>query len=209
MYRDQPMKKYLDDAAAAIPAPGGGSISALAGALAAAMGCMAAGFTVGKKKFESVEPEAKRLLAELEGVRAELLDLAEEDVTVYGPVLDASRMPNATKEEKAARQAAMQCALVAAMQVPVKTIRACGRSLKALERLVEIGNPNLIGDVAVSTILSEAALRGAAAIVETNLKWLKDETLVRETRAEVEQAADSASKAAGEVLAKVKAISGR
>jgi formiminotetrahydrofolate cyclodeaminase len=209
MYRDQPLRKYLDDAAAAIPAPGGGSVSALAGALAAAMGCMAANFTVGKEKFKSVEPEAKRLITELESARAELLNLTEDDVEVYGPVLEAGRMPNGTKEEKAARREAMQRALVAAMQIPLRTIRVCTATLGALKRLVEIGNPNLIGDVAVSAILGEAALRGAAAIVETNLKWLKDETLVRNTQAVIGAARSSAAAALDEVLTQVKSVTER
>ena len=112
MYRDGTIRKYLDDAAAGIPAPGGGSVSALAGALATTMGSMAANFTVGKKKFLDVEPRVREILTKLDGLRERLLELVDEDVKAYGVVSAAYGMPKETSEEKTARSAKIQEALV-------------------------------------------------------------------------------------------------
>jgi len=203
MYRDGSIRKYLDDAAAGIPAPGGGSVSAFAGALATTMGSMAANFTVGKKKFLEVEPRVKSILARLDRGRETLLELMDRDVEAYGVVSAAYRMPRETTEEKTARTAKIQEALVVAMDVPLRTVRACLDVLRELAQLVDIANPNLISDVGVSAILAEAALRGAKLNVEINLVSLKDEALARQTRAEVEGAEVEGARILCEVLTKV------
>ena len=205
MYRDGSITKYLEDAAAGIPAPGGGSVSAFAGALATTMGSMAANFTVGKKKFREVEPRVKEALGELAALRAKLLELTDEDVEAYGVVSAAYGMPKGTPEERTARSAKIQEALVVAMDVPLRTVRACRDVITELAALVDIANPNLISDVGVSAILAEAALRGARLNVEINLAFLKDEELVKKTAAEVENIAEEAARTAREVVTKVEA----
>ncbi len=205
MYRDGTIRKYLDDAAAGIPAPGGGSVSALAGALATTMGSMAANFTVGRKKFAAVEPQAKEILARLDALREELLVLTDEDVASYGVVAAAYGMPKETPEEKAARSAKIQEALVVAIAAPMKTMRACAEAMRRLTLLVDIANPNLVSDAGVSAILAEAALRGAKINVEINLASLKDAEFVARTRAEVESLASESARLLREVSAKVDA----
>ena len=93
MYREGKLLTYLEDAASKKPAPGGGSVSALAGALAAAMGEMVANFTAGRKKYADVEGEVRAILAGLTECRADLLELMDADVTAYGAVNAAYSMP--------------------------------------------------------------------------------------------------------------------
>lgn len=203
MYRDKPIEKYLADAAARLPAPGGGSVSALAGALGAAMAAMAANFTVGKRKFRNVEPQARDLLERsLSGV-SELLELMDRDVEAYSTVDAAYAMAKDTDEQKEARTAAIQNALKVALETPLKTLRLCRDLVALLDSLVEVANPNLISDVGVAAILLEAALRGAKMNVEINLAYLKDQGFVEGTAAEIDEAAAQATRTAASVLERV------
>ncbi len=203
MYRDGTIRKYFDDASAGIPAPGGGSVSALAGALATTMGSMAANFTVGRKKFAAVEPEAKAVLARLADLRERLLVLMDDDVAAYSVVSAAYGMPKETPGEKAARTARIQEALVVAMDAPLRTVRACAEVMRALGDLAPIANPNLLSDVGVAAVLAEAAVRGAKLNVDVNLASLADAGLVARTRAEAEGLAVEAARIMREVTESV------
>ncbi len=208
MYRDKPVESYLADAAAKLPAPGGGSVSALAGALGASMAAMAANFTVGKKKFRDVEPQVRALLDEFQNGLQKLLGLMDRDVEAYSTVDAAYAMPKQTDEQKKARTAAIQSALKVALDTPLRTVRLCGDLVARLDDLVELANPNLISDVGVAAILLEAALRGAKINVEINLAYLKDQDFVRRTAAEIDEAAAQAATTAASVLERVYARMG-
>lgn len=192
MYRTAPIESYLADAAAKLPAPGGGSVSALAGALGATMAEMAANFTVGKKKFRDVEPEVQDILDQCDAGYHQLLELMDRDVEAYSTLDKAFAMPKNTDEEKVARKEAIQDGLRVALSAPLETLRQCLALIRLLDRLVETANPNLISDVGVAAILLEAALRGAKMNVEINLAWLKDEDFVSRTRQEIDAAAEEA-----------------
>jgi formiminotetrahydrofolate cyclodeaminase len=182
VYIDEPLKKYLDEAASGSPTPGGGSVAALAGSLGAALTSMVCNFTVGKKKYADVEAEVSQILSEAEELRAKLLDLTVEDTQAYGQVSAAYGMPRETPEEKAARSEAIQKALKVAMQAPLEAAVCCHKILKLNEALVEKGNQNLISDVGVAVLLAESAMRSAILNVEINLSYIKDEKLCQETR---------------------------
>jgi len=203
-YREGSIEAYLADAAAGKDAPGGGSVSALAGALGAAMSSMVCNFTVGREKFKDVEGRVKEILsAAEEGVR-KLAELMDRDVEEYKKVTAAYKMPRGTDEEKMKRRAAIQEALKSAMSAPLKTLRLCHKLILDLKDLVEIGNPNLISDVGVAAILLAAALDGAKLNVEINLKFIKDSDLVERTRKEIEEKAFEAKTVASEVVGKVR-----
>jgi len=208
VYRDKPVESYLADAAAKLPAPGGGSVSALAGALGASMAAMAANFTVGKKKFRDVEPQVRALLDEFQDGLQKLLGLMDRDVEAYSTVDAAYAMPKQTDEQKKARTAAIQSALKVALDTPLRTVRLCGDLVARLGDLVELANPNLISDVGVAAIFLEAALRGAKINVEINLAYLKDQDFVRRTAAEIDEAAAQAATTAASVLERVYARMG-
>jgi len=182
VYIDEPLKKYLDEAASGASTPGGGSVAALAGALGAALTSMVCNFTVGKKKYADVEAEVSQILCEAEELRGKLQDLMVEDTQAYGQVSAAYGMPRETAEEKAARSEAIQKALKVAMQAPLEAAVCCHRVLKLNEPLVEKGNQNLISDVGVAVLLAESAMRSAILNVEINLSYIKDEKLCQETR---------------------------
>jgi len=205
MYLTGTIEQYLNDAASSKPAPGGGSVSALAGALGTAMGSMAANFTVGKKKFADVEPRVKELLASLAKEQAALLQLMDEDVTAYSTVSKAYGMSRETDDQKKERRAAIQKALVVAMDVPLRIIRSCSSVFAVLSELVDIANPNLISDVGVSAILAQAALEGGKLNVEINIASLKDQDLVSITRTEIDTASSDAARQHDEILQKVRA----
>ncbi|RKY25787.1 MAG: hypothetical protein DRP79_06120 [Planctomycetota bacterium] len=187
MYLDRPIADYLDDCAARKAAPGGGSVSALAGALAAAMSCMVANFTVGGEKHKEVEPQAREALersAEIMNACAKIID---EDVEAYNGYTRASQMPKETDAQRSARKEAMQNALKRAMEVPMGLFRLCREQMSIAEKMANIGNLNLVSDAGVSMLLAEAAMHGARLNVEINCKYLKDEELVAGTRAEIEK----------------------
>ncbi len=208
-YTTAPIEKYLADAASDRPAPGGGSVSALVGALAGAMSEMAANFTSGKKKFKSVQAEVSEQLERLAISRRDLLDLVDGDVAAYTGVGQAYGMPRDTDQQKADRQEAIQDALREALVVPLAVMRECAVISEVAERLVQIANPNLLTDVGVSAILAEAACAAARLNVEVNLKFIKDQAFIAQVRPELDtltQAAaerrESVSGAVGDYLSK-------
>ena len=106
----------------------------------------------------------------------------DEDTKAYASVSAAYAMPKETAEQAAARSAAIQKALVVAMDAPLRVVRTCREALTPVARLAEIANPNLISDVGVAAILAEAALRAAKLNVEINLQSLEDKALASATR---------------------------
>lgn len=206
LYRNEPLEKYITDAASGNSTPGGGSVSALVGALGTTMAEMSANFTTGREKFKSVEPQVKKLLEVCTEGREELLTLMQKDTEAYSDVSNAYGMPRSTPEEKAARSKAIQSALTNAMDVPLATFRCCFKMLEAITELVDIANPNLISDAGVAAIFTEAALQGALLNVEVNLTGLKDESLVSNVCNEISPASEKATAMKQEIMRKVRAI---
>jgi formiminotetrahydrofolate cyclodeaminase len=184
-YLDGPVQKYLDDAAAKLPTPGGGSIAAMVGALGASMSSMVANFTIGKKKYAGVQDEVESLLGKAESERKKLAELVDADVAAYSTVSTAYGMPKETDEEKRARSAAIKDACRVAMSAPMDAARSCAEVASVCERLIEIGNKNLITDVGVSVLAADAALKAAALNVEINLGSIGDEEFAAKTREEL------------------------
>ena len=204
-YATESIEKYLADAAADQPAPGGGSVSALAGALAASMGEMAANFTLGRKKFEDVQQEVANCRRRLTLCRRQLLILMDADVTAYSAVSAAYGMPKETGAEKAARDGAVQAALREAASVPLNTMRQCGAVTETAARLVKIANPNLLTDLAVSAILAKASCAAARINVEINLQHIKDDPFTGAVRAEMDGLTQTVARCQEEVTRTVQA----
>lgn len=178
---------YLKDAASDKPAPGGGSVSALVGALASSMSEMAANFTTGKDRYAEVQNQIQSCLKRLELSRRELLTLMDCDVAAYTAVNEAYEMPRTNDEEKESRRQAIQAALKEAMMVPLNIMRQSAKVAKAACELVQIANRNLLTDVGVSGILAEAACSAARLNVDINIKYLKDQSLIDEVIPEAEE----------------------
>jgi len=205
MFRHSAIETYLSDAASGQPTPGGGSVSALVGALAAAMSEMSANFTSGKKKFASVAARIDAALGELVECRRLLLAAMDRDAEAYAAVGAAYAMPRETDEQKAARKRAIAAALRDAMQVPLAVMRECAHVARVAETLVDIGNPNLITDVGVSAVLAEAACAAARFNVEVNLKYLRQPGVAAETLAEMDELSTAVRACRRDVTDKVNA----
>jgi formiminotetrahydrofolate cyclodeaminase len=204
VYIDEPLKKYLDEAASGAPTPGGGSVAALAGALGAALTSMVCNFTVGKEKYKDVEADVAQILSEAESLRGKLLELMVEDTQVYSEVSKAYGMPRSTPEEKEARTEAIQKSLRIAMQAPLETAICCHKILKLNEPLMDKGNQNLISDVGVAVLLAESALRSAILNVEINLSYIKDEDFCNNTREKLSSIVKESDELRSKIYIKVK-----
>ena len=183
---DKSMKTFLDELSSSAPAPGGGSVAALSGALGAALISMVSNLTIGKKKYTDVQKEIIELLKKSERLRKELIDLLEADIKVYTELSQTMKMPRDTDEQKTARAKAMDKALKAATDVPMRVAEACVSVMDLCRPAAERGNVNAVSDVGVGVLMAEAGLRSAALNVLINLGWIKDESFVSESRTKLD-----------------------
>jgi len=186
MLTDLTLTQFADQTAARNPTPGGGSVAAYIGALGAALGAMAAGFTQGRKGFEAHEVTLAAEIAKLATLRARLVALVDADAVSYDKVTSAFGLPKASEAEKSARKAAIEIALNDAMQTPLVTCRLAVEALDVLDGLAGHVNSNLASDVAVGAGALGACYRGAWVNVLINLAGLKDEMLRARVLAEGE-----------------------
>lgn len=178
MYIDQTLQRYLDDLASSQPTPGGGSASALSGAIGAALASMVCRLTLGKEAFAGVQQEIENLLKQTEALRLRFQQLVQEDIEAYGRLSASYKMPRETGEERAARTAAIQKQLVAAALVPLEIAERAAELMQCCQRIAEIGNANVLSDVATGALLASSAGEGAALMVRINLRAMKDDKLV-------------------------------
>ena len=186
MLIDRSFKELLDAFSSSDPTPGGGSASALAGAIGAALLAMVAGLPKTRGGTDedrlALGPARESLLV----LRDELAALVDRDTAAYDQVVAAYRLPKATDEEKAARSAAIQRAMKQAIDTPLAVMRACESAARHGEAVARHGNPSASSDVQVGLELLGAGLRGAQLNVEINLGSVKDEPYVAGVRREVE-----------------------
>jgi formiminotetrahydrofolate cyclodeaminase len=168
------------------PFPGGGSVAAYAGSLAAALGEMMAGLTEGRAKFSGQDSRIREIHKELTTARNELKNLAEEDSAAFQSVLNARRQPENSQEEKAARAEAIERATKNATETPLRNSRAAFRILELLRILMDIGNPNAQTDVAIGAQLAYASLKSAQYNVLTNIPGINDKKFTESCRKETE-----------------------
>jgi glutamate formiminotransferase/formiminotetrahydrofolate cyclodeaminase len=165
---------FLDEVAAGTPTPGGGTVSALAGALGVALVSMVATLTRGKKKYAAVEAEMADAQKEAHELRARLVALMRQDAQAFDAVLVALRLPQATRDEARAREQAVEAATWRAARVPLETAEACLLVTRWAGRMVRSGNSNAASDGLVAAALGRAACEGALCNVEINLQNLPD-----------------------------------
>lgn len=194
--QEQTLSAFVGSVASNAPVPGGGSVAAHAGALAAALAQMVAGLTIGKKKYAAVEPEMTRLAARAGALRSRLSALVEEDANAYTAVSAAYKLPQTTDAERHTRADAIEAALTEAALVPLETARAAAEVAELAAVVAEDGNVNALSDSGVAALLAEAAARGAAFNVRINARSLSDrpaaDALLREVNAAVVRASELA-----------------
>lgn len=173
--------KFTEATASGEPVPGGGSISALCGALSAALAQMVARLTVGKKKYADAETLMLQTIDKVNPIVESLLEAVNLDSNAYDKVFQAYKMPKETDEEKQSRKLAIQEALKTAASVPLNVAKLSSSILSDLKLLLEKGNQNAVTDVYVSALCARTAVLGACANVRINLLSITDEKFVDET----------------------------
>ncbi len=191
---------FVDELSTDSPAPGGGSVAALAGALASGLAAMVANLTVGKKGYEGVAGELKQVAVQAQELKDALLLAVDEDTRAFTKVMDAFALPKATDEQKQARHAAIQEATRGATQVPLRVMEQSLQVLELAMVVAEKGLANAASDAGVAALMARAAVEGAAFNVRINLASLEDTQFVAATRATAERLEAQAKKLAQQVL---------
>ena len=174
-YQQRSIKEYLDDLAARKPAPGGGSASALAGALGCALLSMSCNFTLGKEKYKDDQPRIKQTLKQTEGLRKRLLALVDLDVKVYYKVFNSRK----------GKPDVYQKNLISATNVPLEICRLAVSGYQLCPLLTKIANKYLISDVRAGEELLKSCFKSAEFNVIINLPEIKDVSFVNQTKREL------------------------
>jgi glutamate formiminotransferase/formiminotetrahydrofolate cyclodeaminase len=169
------LRQFCNETLSDSPAPGGGSVAALMGALGVSLGGMVANLSAGKRGWEDKLSYFSDWAVKAQQVKDELLTLVDEDTAAFNKVMDAFALPKESAEEKTARSAAIEAATKYAAEVPLKVMEAASKSYQLLAEMAEKGNPNSISDVGVGLLAMRACIEGAALNVRINLGQLKDE----------------------------------
>jgi glutamate formiminotransferase/formiminotetrahydrofolate cyclodeaminase len=173
----------VDEVSRDSPAPGGGSVAALAGALGAALASMVANLTHGKEGTEDRDEELARIADEAQRIKDELVTAVDADSEAFGAFMSAMRLPQTTPEEKARRTAKMQEGLKIAIEVPLATATLSRDAMRLAQRVAAIGNANCLSDGAVGVQIAFAGVRGGLWNVLINLKDIRDAAYVADKRA--------------------------
>ena len=182
------------------PVPGGGSISALAGALAAALTEMVAGLTIGKKKYAEVEDEMWELKKKCDELQKDFLRLIERDAEVFEPLSKAYGMPRTTEEEKAEKARVMEIVLKDACSVPMEIMEKCCEAIEVIVEFAAKGSTLAISDAGVGAAFCKAALKGASLNVYINTKSMADRGYAEELNKKADAMLEKYTKIADETF---------
>ncbi len=196
--------RFVDEVSSESPAPGGGSVAALAGGLAAGLAAMVANLTVGKKGYEAAWGELSDLAERAQAVKDRLLRAVDDDTDAFNAAMAAMRMPKATPEEQAARNAALEAGYQQAARVPLETARACLEALRLSLVVAEKGNTNSASDAGVAALMARAGVEGAVLNVLINLGSVKDDGFKQACRAETETLSNDAAGLCTQVVARAR-----
>ncbi|MBP7961806.1 MAG: glutamate formimidoyltransferase [Caldilineaceae bacterium] len=170
------MGTFINAVASSDPAPGGGAVAALAGALAASLAQMVAGLTVGRKKYAAVNDQAQAVLDGAEGLRAQLTTAIAEDAAAFVTVMAAFRDKSVGEDQRAA---AIETAMIHAGEVPLEVMRLSREVAGLLREIAGIGNVNAASDAGAAGFMAQAAVKAAGLNVKTNAVGLKDRVLAQ------------------------------
>jgi glutamate formiminotransferase/formiminotetrahydrofolate cyclodeaminase len=169
------LREFCNEALSDSPAPGGGSVAALMGALGASLGGMVANLSATKRGWDDKLEYFSNWAVQGQQLKDELLFLVDEDTAAFNKVMTAFALPKESAEEKTARSAAIQEANKYAAEIPLRVMETASRSYQLLAEMAEKGNPASISDVGVGLLAMRACISGAAMNVRINLAGLKDE----------------------------------
>jgi glutamate formiminotransferase/formiminotetrahydrofolate cyclodeaminase len=198
----QSLSGFVGSVASSNPVPGGGSVAAHAGALAAALAQMVTGLTIGKKKYSSVDAEMKEASLNAASLANTLAALVKRDAEAYALVSDAYKLPKEPADAATLRIQAVTKALLKAAEVPLETARAAVQVARLAALVAEKGNSNAITDAGVAALLADASARGAAYNVRVNVQALEDKS----KGADLAREAERLVKEVGELARKTSAL---
>lgn len=182
------VRAFTEELASNSPAPGGGSVAALCGALAASLSEMVSNLTVGKEKFAASEDAMQEVLKASEDLRVKFVKLINDDTDAFNLYAAALKMPKDTDEAKAARRAALAEAAVKATEIPLATLKTSAEAAKLAYTAARYGNPNAASDAGCAAQLAEAAAVCASYNVKINLSGIKDAAKAEFFKSEMEEA---------------------
>jgi glutamate formiminotransferase/formiminotetrahydrofolate cyclodeaminase len=183
------LRQFCNETLSESPAPGGGSVAALMGALGVSLGGMVANLSAGKRGWEDKLSYFSEWAVKAQQLKDELLFLVDEDTAAFNKVMAAFGLPKDSAEEKAARSAAIQSANKYASEIPLRVMETSFKAYQLLGEMAEKGNPASISDVGVGTLAVHACIEGAAMNVRINLAGLKDEALRSSLREKMQRVA--------------------
>ena len=169
------LRQFCNETLSDSPAPGGGSVAALMGALGVSLGGMVANLSAGKRGWDDKLKYFSDWAVKAQQLKDELLSLVDEDTVAFNKVMDAFALPKESAQEKVARSAAIEQATRYAAEVPLKVMEAASKSYQLLSEMAGNGNPASVSDVGVGLLATRACIDGAALNVKINLGQLKDE----------------------------------
>ena len=184
------LRQFCNETLSDSPAPGGGSVAALMGALGTSLGGMVANLSAGKRGWDDKIQFFSEWAVKAQELKDELLFLVDEDTAAFNQVMSAFGLPKESTEEKTARSNAIQAATKYAAEVPLRVMQTASRSYELLEKMAAEGNPASLSDVGVGLLATRACIDGAALNVRINLGSLKDEKVKGELSKRVTAVAD-------------------
>lgn len=202
----KPTFEFVDEVSRDTPAPGGGSVAALAGALGAALGSMVANLCIGKGEFDPQFEELSALAEEAQQVKDALVRLVDDDTRAFDAVLEALRLPQDTAEERERRAEALRQGYRKATAVPLATVELCCHALEVCWRAAGSAPRDMISDLGVGALLAQAGLLGAAYNVRINLRQLKDPEFAEATRTRLQDLLARGEELAAKVRDRVEAV---
>lgn len=195
------LTSFLDELSSNSPAPGGGSVAALAGAIGAALTSMVCRLTIGKKKYAEVGEEMKSVLVMAEELRTRFTGLVDADSEAFNKVMDAYSLPKDSDDQKALRNAAIQAATKEAALVPLECMKHGIDALALARTIAQSGNRNSVSDSGVSALMIGAGIEAAALNVKINLKGITDTDFVEWKSSDVTSLLRTGRDATDEILA--------
>ncbi len=200
---DLSLASFVWETSAESPAPGGGSVSAVMGAMGSALGTMVANLSSHKRGWDERWEEFASWAEKGVLMQKRMLQLVDEDTDAYNAIIDAFSLPKKSEEERAIRNAAVEAATLHASQVPLTVMKEAFRVFELLQEMTSKGNPNSVTDAAVGVLAVRACIRGAFLNVRINVKDLKDRKKAEELVAEARVIDDAAAALETEIIERV------
>ncbi len=180
---DLSLVEFNNEIDSSSPAPGGGSVSALASSMGVSLSRMVGHLTVGKKKFKALDEEVQlkfnRIEEEFSLIKKELISLVDKDTEAFNLIMAGFKLPKETKEEKKYRKQKILEGTIEAIKVPFIVARLSLRALKNMDYILKYGNKNTLSDIGVSTLMLYSGLEGAILNVKINIPGLDDQYMIK------------------------------